>query len=368
MNTQPMPSLSLPAARSFPFRRFLRDAGITTVFNVMIGVAITLIIGQPGRLYQQVVYSICIGTIAFLIIDFARLTMWNEPGWHRKRLVPFLGVLLAAAPISNYVGLLLGSLILGRKLPAIASLGLVRWGSDVMFTLLAICAAVLLFINREHVSRVKAEAAQEKARAEAVARQAVQAQLQLLQAQVEPHMLFNTLANLQGLIALDPARASNMLDQLIRYLRATLSSSRAEITTLAQEFDLLDAYLGLMEVRMGERLRFTLLLPDALRGASVPPMLLQPLVENAIIHGLEPKIGGGELLVRAELSGNVLELTVSDTGLGLQAFHARPGTGVGLSNTRERLRGLYGERAGLTLEPASPQGALARLTLPLEPP
>jgi sensor histidine kinase YesM len=226
---------------------------------------------------------------------------------------------------------------------------------------------MLLFANQERLARIQAEAASERARAEAVTRQAMQAQLQLLQAQIEPHMLFNTLANLQGLIALDPDRASHMLDQLIRFLRATLSSSRVGTTTLAQEFDLLDAYLGLMAMRMGTRLRYELQLPNELRDTPVPPMLLQPLVENAIAHGLEPKVDGGTLAVTAARHGGLLELTVRDTGLGLHAVPHRPGTGVGLSNTRERLRGLYGERAALALEPANPTGAVARITLPLEP-
>lgn len=203
----------------------------------------------------------------------------------------------------------------------------------------------------------------EKARAEAVERQALQAQLQLLQAQIEPHMLFNTLANLQGLIALDPAQAQTMLDQLIVYLRATLSASRAQRTTLGQEFTLLDAYLGLMSVRMGARLSFALDLPEALRNTEVPPMLLQPLVENAIAHGVEPNVAGGHIQVTARAADGGLELLVSDTGRGLDAGPGKPGTGLGLSNVRERLNALYGERATLSLD-AAPQGATARILLP----
>jgi sensor histidine kinase YesM len=183
-------------------------------------------------------------------------------------------------------------------------------------------------------------------------------------------MLFNTLANLQGLIALDPARASDMLDQLIQYLRATLSVSRSETTTLEQEFAAMGAYLGLMGVRMGERLRYRLELPPALRTARLPTMLLQPLVENAIVHGVEPKIDGGEITISAAIEGDSLVLDVRDTGLGLgpglgQA-PARRGGGVGVATSRERLEALYGERASMTLNPAPPQGTLARLTLPLE--
>jgi sensor histidine kinase YesM len=190
--------------------------------------------------------------------------------------------------------------------------------------------------------------------------------LRLLQAQIEPHMLFNTLANLQGLIALDPDRAGRMLDQLIQYLRATLGATRSESTTLGQEFAAMQAYLGLMGVRMGERLAYRFDLPADLDKARLPPMLLQPLVENAIVHGLEPKIEGGEIVVTASNRNGRLEIEVRDTGLGLDGAAPSSGGGVGVSTTRERLNAIYGSRAAIDLAPAQPQGTIARLTLPLE--
>jgi sensor histidine kinase YesM len=139
---------------------------------------------------------------------------------------------------------------------------------------------------------------------------------------------------------------------------------------MAQEFAAIEAYLGLMGVRMGARLRYRCLLPDALRAARLPTMLLQPLVENAIIHGLEPHIDGGEILVEAAREGGRLLVTVSDTGLGLRGLGLRAGGaqggGVGLATTRERLQALYGANAGLELAPGQAQGAVARLSLPLE--
>jgi sensor histidine kinase YesM len=221
------------------------------------------------------------------------------------------------------------------------------------------------FWNRSTVAYLKAEAEEEKARTAAIEKQAAQAQLQLLQAQIEPHMLFNTLANLQSLITVDPPRAQHMLDQLIRYLRATLSSSRAETTTLAHEFALMEAYLGLMSVRMGARLSYSLRLPGALSGIKVPPMLLQPLIENAIKHGLEPKIDGGYISVEAILDAGTLTLSVMDTGLGLDAS-ADHGMQIGLKNVSERLQVLYGDAATVSLAPNVPNGAIAQLKLPLQ--
>jgi sensor histidine kinase YesM len=224
-------------------------------------------------------------------------------------------------------------------------------------------------LNLSNLAELRSQTAAEKARSAAIEKQALQAQLQLLQAQIEPHMLFNTLATLQSLIAIDPPRAQQMLDQLIHYLRATLSSSRTESTTLAHEFGLMEAYLGLMSLRMGPRLSYSLQLPHALRTTTIAPMLLQPLVENAIRHGLEPKIDGGRIVVTATRQDNQLLLQVNDTGLGLtpqpaikpeaSSFH------IGLSNIHDRLQALHGSGASLRLMPNLPHGVIAELRLPL---
>jgi LytS/YehU family sensor histidine kinase len=222
--------------------------------------------------------------------------------------------------------------------------------------------------------------------AEAAQRQAAETQLRLLQSQLEPHMLFNTLANLRVLVGLDPVRAQAMLDHLIAYLRATLSASRAAAHPLATEFERVDDYLALMAVRMGPRLQVQLDLPEALRTLSVPPMLLQPLVENAIKHGLEPKVQGGRIEVQARLQAGQLCLRVRDTGVGLQpaptpltaapmqAPAAPPPTlpahavgGFGMTQVRERLATLYGSQASAVLAPATDAegGTVVTLLLPL---
>jgi sensor histidine kinase YesM len=236
--------------------------------------------------------------------------------------------------------------------------------SILLFSVLAGLSATWYFWNRGKLAFLQAQAEAEKARVADIEKQAMQAQLQMLQAQIEPHMLFNTLANLQGLIATDPPRAQLLLEQLIAYLRATLKSSRAAATTLAEEFSLMDAYLGLMAIRMGERLAYRLDLPAPLAGVRIAPMLLQPLLENAIRHGLEPKIEGGRLDVSAAREGACLVLTVRDTGLGLDA-PASHGTGLGLENIRERLSALYGAGASLTLADGAPCGTLATITIPM---
>ena len=306
-----------------------------------------------------------IGSIAFLLIDGIRLKLCADN--RRLRWYFYLPILLACGGVAQIIGTILACLLLGIKPPSALDLTLGRSGNMLVITLIATAGVTLFFVNRERALVAEALAAQEKARAEEGERQALQTQLQLLQAQIEPHMLFNTLANLQGMIAIDPDGAQRMLDQLIQYLRATLSSSRARSTTLAQEFALMDAYLGLMSVRMGRRLGYTLTLPEDLRGVALPPMLLQPLVENAIIHGLEPKIDGGHVTVTASANQGTLSLSVADTGLGLDSGAVSAGTQLGVHNTRERLRAMYGERATFALTSNEPCGAVARLTLPVQP-
>jgi hypothetical protein len=347
----------------FPYRRLATDFLYGQVLNLVCGLATTYILRLGGGFLGNWLISICIGSIALLMIDGARLALWGEH--QRPHWLPFAVIVAISVPVAQVAGLRLGGWLLGYDMGGLTNLGSNISSGMMIFTLLAAGAATIFFTSRDRVLRAEAALALERARTETVARQAVQAQLQSLQAQIEPHMLFNTLANLQGLIGIDPPRAQEMLEQLIQYLRATLASSRAESTTLAQEFALMEAYLGLMRIRMGERLSYAFDLPAALGEVAVPPMLLQPLVENAIAHGLEPKIEGGHLAVSAQLSGGMLALTVHDNGRGLDAGPGKAGTSVGLANTRERLQAIYGERATLELTPAAPQGALARITLPV---
>ena len=210
------------------------------------------------------------------------------------------------------------------------------------------------------------------ARAEAQ-RLAVESQLRLLRAQLEPHMLFNTMATLRSLVREDVDRAESMIDQLIVYLRSALAASQTESVTLGREFAQLRAYLDIMSVRMGPRLTYRLELPSELEDTAVPAMLLQPLVENAIKHGLEPKIGPGSIEVVARSTARGIEIGVSDSGLGLPAADEAEDTGTGsstprksygLQHVRDRLHAIYGPTALLTLERRDPAGVRAVVFIP----
>jgi sensor histidine kinase YesM len=219
-----------------------------------------------------------------------------------------------------------------------------------------------------YVYYLRAQVTQEESRAAELRRGALETQqiatrLRLLQAQVEPHFLFNTLSNVRRLSQTDAPAGRAMLAQLTRYLRAALPRMREHETTLAEEIDLVSAYLGLQKIRMGARLETSIEAPEPLLKARVPPMMLATLVENAIKHGIAPLAGGGTIRITAERLANALKLTVADTGRGLGS--AASGTGVGLANVRARLSALYGERAALHLEANAPRGVAAVITLPL---
>jgi sensor histidine kinase YesM len=183
--------------------------------------------------------------------------------------------------------------------------------------------------------------------------------LRALQAQIEPHFLFNTLANVTGLIHTQPDQAKQMLEQFIAYLRATLATTREKETTLGADFEMMKTFLSILQIRMGERLKVRFDLPDELRDLLIPPMLLQPLVENAIKHGLEPKINGGEVALLAKMVGGKVAITVADSGLG---FQNSTSNGIGLKNVRERVQQIYGDTGSVSIEDNQPCGTRITIT------
>ena len=209
----------------------------------------------------------------------------------------------------------------------------------------------------------RAQVATATAAEESLKRQLVEAQLKMMQAQVEPHFLFNTLASVDYLIETDPRTASKMQKNLIQYLRAALPQMREGSTTLGKEVQLCRAFLEILKFRMEDRLQYSVIVPQGLQSAQFPPMMLQSLVENSIKHGLEPKPEGGALTISADIANGKLRVTVADTGLGF-AVAAQPGTGVGLANVRERLAALYGGAARLSVEANSPSGTIVTIEVP----
>jgi chemotaxis protein histidine kinase CheA len=213
----------------------------------------------------------------------------------------------------------------------------------------------------------KARQAHDEAEREALRRQVSEAQMQMMQAQVEPHFLFNTLASVEHLIETDPPRAAAMQRSLIQYLRAVLPQMRqtSTSTNLGREADMVKSYLELLKMRMEERLTVEFHMPEGLRSASFPPMMLQSLVENAIKHGLECKAEGGTIQFKAEVADKRLRVSVTDDGLGFGVMPSN-GTGLGLQNIRERLKLIYKDSAQIIITPNQPSGVCVTIELPYE--
>jgi hypothetical protein len=370
--TRPTPeSMDAADAPLFPTHRaqLWRTVQSTEIICLLIALLLTSM-GMNGLM--ALTYSLAIGNLNAGLIHVGRfgLTRWQLrhggvpspaqregwPGWG-----PMAGVIVLGVVVAYPLGSLLAEWLLGIEHAWTFSHLWAEWRAPLVISLFGAISATYYFHSRARLANAELALAQ-------IGRQAAETQLRLLESQLEPHMLFNTLANLRALIAVDPARAQAMLDRMIDFLRATLNASRVGEHALADEFARIADYLALMQIRMGDRLQLALELPEALADARVPPLLLQPLVENAIKHGLEPQRAGGLLRVSADtpLPG-VLRLCVADGGHGLQpqADAAPGGTRFGLAQVRERLHTLYGPQAQLALSPRPEGGTLACVQIPL---
>lgn len=379
---RPAPAHAAPTAFAAALGRVKRRLPRTVLLVGAICLVIALILTAiDGRGFAiKLIYSLSVGVACSTIVFAAMLLSgWSTDLLYRARGLPlpdqnnagWHGVLpgaLGAALFGPPLGLSLVDGITGFTSPSLLNLNSTSSRLTLLFSVLATLITVFVLQAQERLADARAQA-------EAAQRQAAENQLRLLQSQLEPHMLFNTLANLRVLIGMDPARAQAMLDRLIAFLRATLSASRTPQHPLATEFERVADYLALMDIRMGPRLQSRLDLPHALGKLTVPSLLLQPLVENAIKHGLEPKVQGGRVEVSARRDADMLVLSVRDTGIGLAeaaaaaAAAGQSGSHFGLAQARERLATLFGGRATLSLAQAgdSEGGVLVTLRLPIEP-
>jgi len=340
-----------PASRP---HRWLAALALVVVVNVLIAALLAVLAPAVGDFRRNLVFSQCIGLSVFA----SGVALRQLPAIARLTSVLRVAVIVVSAvPIGTLVGYLAAYTLLGEP-TALLSAGPGRTAAVVATVLGSALVGYLVWMQQ----RLALEATQ-RARAQQLA---AEAQLRLLRAQIEPHMLFNTLANLHSLVDDDPALAKALLDRLTLHLRAALAASRSEWVTLAQEFEQLGAYLEIMAVRLGPRLSFDLRLPDDLAAVLVPPMLLQPLVENAIKHGIEPKVGGGRVEVLAQRSGErEVALIVTDTGLGQAQVDAdHTASHYGLNHVRERLQSVYGDAASFSLGSHAPCGTRAVVRIP----
>ena len=297
------------------------------------------------------------GTLSGLFVLICAIVLTNA----FSRGTPRPVILAVALVLSCTVALLVSAWILDVRITSFGQfffqfrVNALEWGMVI---------AAYYFIERsERRAAGLRKAELERHRLEA---QMIETHLQVMQSQVEPHFLFNTLAHIQRLYQTDPQRARSMLDSFCGYLRSALPQMRAGGSTLGKEVELARAYLDTHRIRMGRRLRLNVAIPDDLRAASFPPMMLLSLVENAIKHGLNPLREGGSIAIAGASDDAMLRVSVADTGAGLSKVELRGGDGVGLSNIRSRLATLYGARAQLALRDNVPHGVIATIEVPLQ--
>lgn len=346
-----------PGTVRYALQHLLRQSVTNAVLCSVIALALT--VSGPRDWDVQFVYSMAIGFVTLFtvhagwwLIDRGRSSFWQRRGMAAS-------LLLAGFANGFVLGTAIGDAYSGQSTWDLLRFAPGRFTSIALISLFASIVIGYYYFSRGQAKSLEAQIA-------AAQRDAAEARLKLLETQLEPHMLFNTLANLRALITLDPPRAVTMLDRLNSYLRVTLAGSRAVSHPLSAEFARLADYLELMAVRMGPRLRYTLDLPDELRDLPVPPLLLQPLVENSIRHGLEPKVDGGEITVRARRTGGRITLEVCDTGVGVDADAPPPANGgFGLTQVKERLATLHGDGGALRLTPLRDGGTCASISFPV---
>lgn len=317
----------------------------TLAFNTAIGGVLTLLMPQAGFLHN-LVFAQCVGlsiaTISCLIAG------WMPSSRHK------IASLIFSLPASAAIGLTLAYAVTGiggwdgehtwQEMLIGVFFGCIGSGGFILFDRLT--------AEKQHRQLIKSESE----------RREIEAHLRLLQAQIEPHFLFNTLANVSSLIDSRPELAKDLLDRLNDWLRIALVRARSVEATLGDEIAMLENYLAILKIRFGERLNWRIEVPENVRRMVFPPMLVQPLVENAVRHGIEPKIGGGEIRIIADIKDGALHIDVSDDGMGLVTAPDR--SGAGLANVRARLAALYGEESRLHLHSNATGGATATLILP----
>lgn len=327
-------------------------------FTILICTAIALVLSMINPSTHFFVSFIISQSVGLSTCSLTLLMFWvfKPRQWRTLILVIF-----TAISFGSIIGLNIGFFILQEMFSITLNLPMKHLLRIIIAAIIFSSAVSYFFISKTRLRLRNELIEQEKIKRMAVEKESLLANLRMLQAQIEPHFLFNTLSNILSLIDTEPGKGKSMLLDLTKYLRTSLSRTLPEKTTLGQEIEMIKAYLNIQKIRMDERLNFKIDVPGNMRQQSFPPMLLQPLVENAIKHGLEPKVAGGEIMISAAEENSLLRIEIRDTGLGFSDFNK---SGVGIANVRERLALLFGEKGSLKIEENKPRGVRAIIEVP----
>ena len=349
------------------FRRFKctwwRDIIYTFIWSSLLGLTFAAVgFVYSGRIsvawiLKNLLIANCIGYAIHVLFMVSGKTL--EPWVLRQSRTVITLFYAALAMLGVYLGYFLAVFFLGAEISYFFNPRFLLTITVTSLIISMIISAIYFWRERSLLAEMSLE--RERLRVTTVEREATLANLRTLQAQIEPHFLFNTLANVVSLIHPDPDMAKRMLESFIEYLRASLDVSRQARITLAKEFELMGHFLSLLQIRMGGRLKVSIDLPQELAAQELPPMLIQPLVENAIRHGLEPHMDGGAIALSAQRDATHLHIVVANTGLG---FSGAKSSGIGLHNVKERLAALYGADGSLVIEENAPSGTRVIIKIP----
>ena len=339
-------------------KNIISSMAITAVFNTAIALLLNFMVIEEPIFFEIFVISQITGLSICLFV--------------------FVGMAISDEIINKWMG---GCIALGLIIGVIAA-GLLSWGFKSFFSgvdfeyyykhvLLYISVfgivfgvpIIYFFSSREKLIESEKRTQNEKIKRLIMEKESAMTSLQLLQAQIEPHFLFNTLSNVISLFDTDVAKAKQMLIDVNEYLRVSLARTRQEMITLSQELDIVRQYLDIFKIRMGKRLSYEINDHTGSHDLLFPPLIVQPLVENAIKYGLEPKVDGGKICIDCAMEKEMLSIVISDTGMGLDV-NANV-AGIGINNVSQRLEGIYGTKADLTLTPNYPSGIKAIIKVPL---
>jgi signal transduction histidine kinase len=338
-------------------RGWLWTAALLVLYNLG-GLALHELL--PGRSWTAAIVS---ANALGIALTFVLIAAWfNYRQFSRQKfklLLSVFGFAVFAAVASTALSMWMKGQPLAHAMERVSHFtgGVLAGSLTIMIPVLAIS----ILRNRQYEAlNFKLQQDAEQAR---LARELSESQLRLLRAQIEPHFLFNTLGAVQQLAQHGAPRAAELTANLIDFLRSSMRDMRSEQVCLSAEFGLAESYLKVMQVRLGERLRFSLQLPRSLENVQLPTMILLTLVENAIKHGIEPALRGGEVTVSAQAIDGTVRIRVQDSGVGMSTIAEPDGGGTGLDNVRHRLRLAYGDAAGLCLHDGEP-GLIADVTIP----